>query len=321
MNYKYACENLDIHTKNFTIRELKQKYRLKALLYHPDKNKSIDAVSKFQEINSSYEYLLKFNEFENNDDDDYYPSYDENDGGNSWNSNSSSNINNKYLHVLFSFLKHVVREQQGTSPTALMYALFKQIATTCEKTVLDTLEKLDKNMLLKIYEIIKLHSAVLHIEKEFTDKIEEIILSKTKNDECIIVNPLIDDLFDNNLYKMKYNGDTIIVPLWHNELVYDISGCDIYVKCNPVLPKNVSIDNENNLHVDVEYEIHELWDKKTVDIYVGKYSYPLDIRLVKLVREQTILFVKQGISKINTEDIYDVSKRSDVHIHVKLRLE
>lgn len=315
MNYKYACENLDINTKNFTIRELKQKYRLKALLYHPDKNKSIDAVSQFQEINSCYEYLLKYHEFENEDDE--YPSYDENDSG----GGTPPHNNNKYLHVLFSFLKHVVKEEQGSTPTALMYALFKKIATTCEKTVLDTLENLDKNTLLKIYEIVKLHGVVLHIEKEFIDKIEEIVLSKTKHDECIIVNPLIDDLFDNNLYKMKYNGETIIVPLWHNELVYDISGCDVYVKCYPVLAENISIDNENNLHVNMEYEIREIWDKTVVDIDLGKYSYPLDIRLLKLVNEQTVVFVKQGISRINTESMYDVSNRSDVYIHVKLRID
>ena len=41
-----------------TMENLKKQYRLKALLYHPDKNNSPDASAKFQEINESYQYLL-----------------------------------------------------------------------------------------------------------------------------------------------------------------------------------------------------------------------------------------------------------------------
>ena len=312
MNYRKACENLDIDQRTFTVKELKRKYRLKALLYHPDKNKAKDAVSKFQDISCSYEFLLKYHEFEIEDDE--YPSHDDDD-------DEAPNPNSKYLQLLFSFLKSVLKEEHGAfTPTALIYVLFRKMATTCENTVLNTLENLDKYTLKKIYDIAKVHYEVLHIEKDFIDKIENMILSKIRDDECIILNPMIDDLFENNLYKMTHNGQTIIVPLWHNELTYDISGRDIYVKCFPILADNMNIDNENNLHINVEYTINEIWDKDYVNVNAGKYNYPLDIKLLKLTKEQTVVFVKQGISRINTENVYDVSKRSDVYIHLSLSL-
>ncbi|MEI7669492.1 MAG: hypothetical protein WCJ33_05370, partial [Pseudomonadota bacterium] len=119
-------------------------------------------------------------------------------------------------------------------------------------------------------------------------------------------------------YKMTLNGNTIIVPLWHHDLIYDNSGGDINVKCLPILPDNVRLDEENNLHVKVEYAIQDVWKEKYVDIRLGKYIYPLEISLLKLIEDQTVIFIKQGISKINTNSVYDVSKKSDVYIHVKL---
>ena len=58
MNFQKACKILDINDKQkLNVDELKHKYKLYALKFHPDKNKSIDATEKFQEINSAYQYL------------------------------------------------------------------------------------------------------------------------------------------------------------------------------------------------------------------------------------------------------------------------
>ena len=43
--------------KSATAAELKKAYRQKALQFHPDKNKSKDAESKFKEVNEAYEIL------------------------------------------------------------------------------------------------------------------------------------------------------------------------------------------------------------------------------------------------------------------------
>jgi DnaJ family protein B protein 9 len=38
---------------------MKRQYKLKALRFHPDKNKSPDASAKFQEIHEAYQTLLQ----------------------------------------------------------------------------------------------------------------------------------------------------------------------------------------------------------------------------------------------------------------------
>ena len=57
MRYKEACELLEVNN-DISIQNIKKQYRLKALLYHPDKNPSEDASAKFQEISEAYHYLL-----------------------------------------------------------------------------------------------------------------------------------------------------------------------------------------------------------------------------------------------------------------------
>lgn len=310
MNYKIACKNLDIEPSPnvLSLEELKRKYRLKALKYHPDKNKSPDAVSKFQEIQTSYEYLLKSYCFTEETSDD-----DMEDEDNTYNAFAGP----KYMSILYSFLKNVLKEENYTT---VIYIILGKLASACEETVLENLEKLEKNTLQKIYEIACAYREVLHVDVVFLDRIEAIIMEKKQNDKTIVLNPLIDDLLENNLYKMTIDCNQLVVPLWHHELVYDISGVDVFVKCSPILPDNVTLDEDNNVHINVEYEIATIWGKQYVEVPLGKYMYPLELKLLKFTEEQTVIFVKQGISKINTKEMYDISRKSDIYVHVKLIL-
>jgi len=40
-------------------KDIKQKYHIYALMYHPDKNNSLDASNKFLQVKEAYEYLEK----------------------------------------------------------------------------------------------------------------------------------------------------------------------------------------------------------------------------------------------------------------------
>lgn len=324
MNYKKACQCLDIEFENNNIDKinLKRQYRLKALLYHPDKNNSVDAVSKFQEVHDSYEYLMKYQDYmfpdmEHYNDcdcsDEYSDDYQNED------EQMFSNINkNGYDWMLFSFLRNILNKNKQNN---LLYTIIQRISSICETNALDTLEKIDKNILIKIYDILKKYKEAFHFTEEFIIKIENIIASKIKNDECIILNPTLEDLFQNNLYRLTINKNHYCIPLWHHELVYDNSGSDIYIKCNPILPENIEIDNLNNIHIYIEYKICEIWNKNVVDIHLSKDNQiQITVKLLKLVEEQSIVFSNMGISKINTENVYDVSKKGDIITHIKLIL-
>lgn len=303
MNYNIACEKLGIDkNKKITKEYLKKVYRMNALKYHPDKNSSPNASIKFQEIHSSYEYLLKTLEYDNILD------------GN--NENDEEVKNTGYSGILFSFLKNIMKNDGNTD--GLYYIIIDKISNTCEKKALELIQKIDKNKLLKIYEIIKKYGEFLHFSSDFIDKIQEVLNDKIKNDECIILNPTIDDLFANNLYKLKANDFTYIVPLWHDELIYDNSGNDIYVKCFPVLPDNVSIDEKNNIHIECKYDIKEILPLEFIEVNIGSNVFDIFTKELVVKPKQTVVLKNEGISKINTKDIYDISKKSDVYLHIEL---
>ena len=58
MDWETACKTLKVEQKH-TERCLKKAYYKQALKYHPDKNKSKDAESKFKKINEAYCFLLQ----------------------------------------------------------------------------------------------------------------------------------------------------------------------------------------------------------------------------------------------------------------------
>jgi len=310
MNYKIACETIGING-DITITEelLKKQYRINALRNHPDKSNAPDATMRFQQINAAYQYLLK---------DLHFMSIDENDTDDEGESQDSEDINvtNSYASILMSFVKNIVKHDVPNNK--IYHIILQKISNTCEKKALEMVEKIDKTVLIKVYEIIQNYRETLHFSTDFINKIKEVINKKIEKDECIILNPTLDDLFENNLYKLCVNGFTYIVPLWHDELVYDNSGNDIYVKCFPLLTENITIDNKNNINVNLSYDIKEILQKEYITVYLGKKEFEIEPRELTVEKTQTVILKGDGISKINTTDIYDVSKKGNVILHITL---
>lgn len=296
MNYQKACEILDLNQKqNIKIGEIKQQYKIYALKYHPDKNKSPNSTEKFQEIHTAYEYLCN-----NVDSDD-----------------DSDTSDKSYSNILFKFLESIIPIDKDSQ---IMYLIIEKISKVCENKSVDFLEKLDKEVLIKILNLIKMNKEILHINNNYIELIESVINKKSQNDEVIILNPTLEDLFDNNLYKLTVENQTYIVPLWHHELIYENNNRDIYVKCNPILPDNIEIDDINDIHVYKQYSIKELWGKDTFEVDIYDKKIQLEVDRLKLMRHQTIILLKSGISRVNLKNIYDVSMVSTIYIHVTLDL-
>ena len=294
MNYNKACDVLEINNDT-SLDNIRKQYKLKALLYHPDKNKSQDAKSQFQEISEAYRYLLKHNE--HNEDDEKVLS------------------NMDYKYYLFMFLKNIIK---GNSQESLLYAILKKTTTVCSEKAIQLLQNLEKPSLIKIYEILTKNKNYLHVESELLDRIEKLINEKIENDECIILQPSIDDLFENNLYKLKINQHVYIVPLWHNNLVYDNSGNDIYVKCFPILEDNIEIDKNNHIHIQISHSLQDIWEKQSFQINIGKRNIEVPIEQILLKKQQLICIKNSGISQMNSDNVYDVSQRSHIYIYLIL---
>jgi curved DNA-binding protein CbpA len=152
------------------------------------------------------------------------------------------------------------------------------------------------------------------------------------DNETMILRPVLDDVIVDNVYKCVYAdveqsmklAKPLYIPLWHHELTYDkTDDTELTVKIIPKLPStNYWIDDENNLHQRIEYTLCELWDyvaeEKYLEIFFGKKRfifYPQDLQLMM---HQTWTWRNQGISKINMTNIYDVSLRADVVLHIHI---
>jgi len=304
MNKATACHclDLDINDPDIDVDMIKRQYRLKALICHPDKNKSPNAVSKFQEIHDAYEYLLRAEEYANQDS---HATYDD--------ANHDS-----YRNLFMMFLKKILENETGQS---VFYNIIQRITTMCEAKTFELLERLDKPTLIKTCIILTKYKDAFHITDNIIEKITGLIQTRNENDECIILNPTLKDMYNNNLYRLSLNGETYIIPLWHHELVYDNLGHDLYVNCLPDLPDHISIDENNNIHIDVKYNIHDIWEHEYIQVQCDTMCYPIQVNTLKLANKQNVIFAKQGLSKINAKNIYDVSNKGDVYVTVHLTLQ
>jgi hypothetical protein len=82
------------------------------------------------------------------------------------------------------------------------------------------------------------------------------VLKKYDNVQIYKLNPSIDDLLNNNFYKLYIENELFLVPLWYNESYFDISGSEIIVICEPELPKGMQIDDDNNILVEHEIDMN-----------------------------------------------------------------
>jgi curved DNA-binding protein CbpA len=331
MNYNEAVKILQMsNIEHITEINIKKQYRILALKYHPDKNHDEDSLKIFQEINESYNYLLKYVNIDHYESDlEDEKEYDE---MNSFDYCSQPIDKNSYSYHLFTFIKNVLSNEMQDSTqndtqhplfnlgNKILFKILQKIETKCEDKMFSILEKIDKNTLLKLKILLIKHKESLHIQDSFFDRLDNIIEEKINKDDCIILTPSIDDIIENNIYKFTLNSKLYLVPLWHHELVYDNSGSDLYIKCIPILQDNISIDNENNIHIHLKYNIIELFDITYKEFNIGSKKCKFSINDVKLKNTQIIRLGKCGISKINTTSLYETTNISDIFVHLELVL-
>ena len=300
MNIQLACNILEIeviHIVNESF--VRKQYRKLALQHHPDKNgNSPESNEKFKQINEAYTHLNGIgikapNNNNNKEEAKEAPSYVDllglfiqsvlyNSGYNKDNNKDNNNKDN----VNPDFIRIVIDLIGGGSG-----------------------DRFDKSVLIEVYEFVSKYKHILHVSSDLLDELKRIVLEKCKNDQIYILNPTLRDLFEGNVYKLVVDEITYYVPLWHAETYFDVcSSQEIVVRCVPVLPDNVSIDENNNVCINVSIKLTNILLEQeyvNVPIYDERVAR-VKVSDLKLTKRQTVVFRREGIYRINETAVYEI---------------
>lgn len=323
MNIQMALNELEILDNELTKLDseyLRKKYHKLALKWHPDKNKHINATSKFQKITDSYNYLLKNLELT--------AIKEINECDLETNVKSTSNI---YIDILSSFILTLLKG----SYNEILLNIIKDIVLGYETISLTYLrskfETLDKQQCIELYQLLYKYKHILYISNNILEFVSLIIQEKyvtmgekSNSERIVILRPLIMDMLEHNIYKLMVDDNLYLVPLWHNELYFDApDGSEIVVLCQPNTPSNITIDENNNIYYDKSIEINNelkqlMTNEKCVNIDIGGRIYSIPLEKLYLKTEQIYIFEKQGISHISENDIYNIKSKADVIVKIHL---
>jgi len=303
MDIQKAFEILEINSMDISLEKLKKKYHKLALKYHPDKNgNTLESTEKFKKINDAYFYVK--NEIEN--DVNMHIRHDKSTSESQSNQDASLN---SYVNILNMFMESIFKENGSTIDITIFNSIVNAITNGCTQLSLKIFENMSKEKSIELYSFLSKYKNILHINQDIITAIRDIIIEKYKNDEVYILNPSLDDLLDNNVYKLKINDSIYFVPLWNNEVYFDGSGCDIIVKCIPELPNNVTIDDNNVLYVDIEIVLSsDVFKTDKIEFQLGKKKYDIYLHKLKLKKKQHYFIPNEGVL---ISEIHDFLEPSD----------
>jgi hypothetical protein len=290
-----------IHYNDITPEFLKKQYRKMALQHHPDKcGNSPESNLKFQQIREAYEVLQREIIKERDDAPAHSTEY-------------------VYIDILQLFMKSVLQGKYND----IVLQIVLQIVIGCKQVSAHIFDNVDKDNCMRIYQFLSLNRLMFHLSNEFLDNIREIVVKRYDNVQVYKLNPSIDDILDNNLYKLYVNDTLFLVPLWHNEVYFDCSGCEIIVICQPQLEEHISIDDDNNVHVTTKVTLAEmsniLHNTQNMLVKIGKKEFVIPVNELFIRRQQYYKLQNQGISYVKTV-LDDIVDKSDIIFNILLTL-
>ena len=270
-------------SKEITFENLKKKYYKLALQYHPDKHQnSQESTEYFQKITEAYE-LLKIE--------------------------ISDNIQEEKedIYTYSSFL------QLFLNKTPFLSSIIDYILKNYENITIHIFEGIDKNTAINVYNFLLKHKLILHISDELIDNVKNIILDKYKDIQIYILNPSLQELFGERIFKLNIQEKIYYVPLWHSELEFEEN---IIVKCIPTLPENIVIDENNNIIFHLIININNLFNISHIPI-INNIELPL--HELKIKKKQYYTFRGKGIPRIKEDEIYNVTEKGDIVVLIDIK--
>ena len=288
MKYKYYLDLLDLNDdENLNEELINKQYKKYALKYHPDKGGSNEDFVDIQEARSNLLEYIKVKREVYNDEDSF-----------------GSIFNNMFKTFSNKTQREFIR---------------KNMINKIENISFNFISLLDKEYIFQIYKIFSINKNLWNIDDNILDKLKNILTERTKKENIIILNPSISDLYENNIYKLIYDGETFCVPLWHSEVYFDVNDEELIVKILPNLDDNIWLDEKNNIHHYFKLSLtNELLQTENIIIEHYNQEFIIPIEKLKIKKYQTYTFYNNGISLINESDMYDINDKSNLIFHIHM---
>jgi curved DNA-binding protein CbpA len=319
MDYCIAFKILEvdiskIDTKDITLHKLKKQYHKLALQYHPDKNgNTYESTEKFKQIQEAYYYLKNELQFLDSDLDS--------ENANQNNPNKHQQEPSLYMDILQLFMKSILQGKYDT----IISKIIQEIVSGCKNISLKLFDDIDKDACMNIYTFLSNNRNVLHLNDSILEKIREIVQQKFENVLVYKLNPTINDLLNNNIYKLIVNDEICCVPLWVGESYFDISGCEVIALCEPELADNIFIDENNNIHIAKEISIvneliNLIINNLNLTIQIADKVFEIPTQQLYMKKEQTYIIKNKGLNISDGFDIHNNSnsKRGDIIVTITL---
>lgn len=345
MNYEEACQRLELTPQEGHDRlVIKAHFRRLSLQYHPDKNDDPNATAQFQAINEAYRWIMDdIDAFEDEDEDEIKPDSDSDPLG----------TTRQWVERLAPLFRVVVQGMKFCNLESTEHSkwrfLRQFVMKTYETNALSFLDTMEKETLQDVYYFVCKHRR--RFEKSGGGALLEHIgnllnLSlhqRTRKDEFLVFYPTLKDLFDCNVIQHHAHGQMYAIPTWFEETVFDqepetdqeqeppldpsdppgrLPGGEIVVHCIPSCPEGVVLDDAHHVNKTVRWTLAELWSRPNdepvaVELVPG-HSVSFNKRMLYMRPYQTLVFWGKGVPIGNPKDPFDVSKKSNVvlHLHV-----
>ena len=348
-----------------TIQELNKRYHMLALKYHPDKlkHRNDDSHSHSQddqedagvthEVNpdNEDEVFKKINEAHKQLKDYYFESDEHLFTSSSSSSSSSSygdynSIFDMFIHSLL--IKLSVKTGMSGENTSEFYhngltSIIRAFLNKGIQSAVMLFRKMDKDSCISIYEILANNQELFSISREILDELTQILEEKMRDDLIIKLNPTLIDMLTDKVYILEYESQKYYVPLWHSQLHFKrktainmvhqdqsqhestTQNTELIVLCEPELPQHITIDEYNNLYIEVDVNIIELFREQILKIKLNEHiQFHLRACFVSFqnnMKQKIKLEGHPGLACVgggSGGDMYNVTKRSNVYAIVRL---